>query len=167
MNKLFVYRILSFILIPIACIIACIDLLIVLVSLANPAFLMIAFAMACFVIYVATSTRFLLYCIDKGNTCSKSLKDWIKVNAYVTIAITALFLLNSLAIFFIREVDLTKAVTDVLEQQPELTGKVSIDMMLKMVKVMAFVMLFLSSVTLTHISLQFKIWKKYNHLFEA
>ncbi len=147
-------------------IIAFIDLFIVLISLANPAFLMIAFAMACFVIYVFTSLRFLFNCIDKGHNCSKSLKDWIKVNAYVTVAISALFLLNSIAIFFISEINLTKAITDVLEQQPEMAGQVSVDMMLKMVKVMALIMLIISSLTLTHINLQFKIWKKYNHLFE-
>src|SRR3954470_1418467 len=91
---LIVYRLLTFILLPIAAILGFLDISLLLLALANPAALLPVFAIACIVIYVFTSFFFLIKGILGGMQCKPSLRDWIRVNAFVSIAFCSLGILE-------------------------------------------------------------------------
>ncbi len=78
------YRILSYILMPIALLFAFIDTAFLITALANLGVLIFVFAIACLVIYTFASFSFLKRGIEKEQHQSAKLKDWIKVNAYVS-----------------------------------------------------------------------------------
>ena len=133
MKQLTIFRVLSFLLVPIAILFAIMDIFLFIMALsANPALLLIAFAMACFVIYVFASLKFLMSNIDQQKSSSTSLKDWIKVNAYGSLFISVLFLMNSSAAFFISDINLRQIISEMMEQQPEISGKFSLDVFIKM-----------------------------------
>lgn len=166
MQQITIFKIITFILVPIALLFGLIDLIMFMMALANPALLLIVFAMACFVIYVFASLRFLLQGISIERPCKASLKDWIKVNAYGTLFISSMFLLNSSAAFFINDINLTQMLGEMIDQQPELSGKVSLALFVKMFRVVSAIMFVLSILIIAHVLINFKLIKKYAHLFE-
>lgn len=166
MQQITIFKIITFILVPVALLFGLMDLIMLMMALSNPALLLIVFAMACFVIYLFASLRFLLQGILNERQCSATLKDWIKVNAYGTLFISSMFLLNSSAAFFINDINLRQVLSDMIDQQPELSGKISLDLFVKMFRVISAIMFLISLLTITHVMLNFKLMKKYAHLFE-
>jgi len=166
MKQLTIYQILSFLLVPAALLLGFINLFVLLMGLSgNPAMLFIAFIMACFVIYVFASLRFLLKGINNQYRLKPSLKDWIKVNAYGTLFISGMFFLNSIGVFFLGDLQLQQMLDEVMQQQPELASKVSIETMISMFKVVAGVMFFISITAIIHVQLSFRLLKTYSYLF--
>ncbi len=166
MNQLTIFKIISFLLIPVALLFGLMDIAVTIMALSgNPAFLLMAFAMACFVIYVFASLYFLLNGINHERQCKPSLKDWIKVNAYGSLFISVLFLMNASAVFFINDINLRQVISEMMEQQPELSGKITLDVFIKMFKVVAGLMFVISALTITHILIHFKLLKRYDYLF--
>lgn len=166
MKQLTIYQILSFLLVPAALLLGFINLFVLLMGLSgNPAMLFIAFIMACFVIYVFASLRFLLKGINNQFRLKPSLKDWIKVNAYGTLFISGMFFLNSIGVFFLGDLQLQQMLDEVMQQQPELASKVSIETMISMFKVVAGVMFFISITAIIHVQLSFRLLKTYSYLF--
>ncbi len=166
MKQLTIFRILSFLLVPVAILFAIMDIFLFIMAIsANPALLLFAFVMACFVIYVFASLKFLMGNIDQQKTSSSSLKDWIKVNAYASLFISVLFLMNSTAAFFINDINLRQIISEMMEQQPEISGKISLDVFIKMFRVVSSIMFCISTITIAHILIQFKLLKRYDYLF--
>src|SRR5436309_5555010 len=95
---LIVYRLLSFVLLPIAVIIGILDIPLFLLALANPAALLPVFALTCIVIYVFTFFTFFIKCILVGRQCKQSLRDWIRVNAFVSIADSGLGVIDYISL---------------------------------------------------------------------
>jgi len=166
MQQITIFKIITFILVPVALLFGLMDLIMLMMALSNPALLLIVFAMACFVIYLFASLRFLLQGILNERNCSATLKDWIKVNAYGTLFISSMFLLNSSAAFFINDINLRQVLSDMIDQQPELSGKISLDLFVKMFRIISAIMFAISLLTITHVMLNFKLMKKYAYLFE-
>jgi len=167
MNQLTIFRILSFVLIPFAALFGLLDILIILSALANPAFLLFAFILAAFVIYTFASLKFLTKGIDISRPCKPSLRDWIRVNAYVSTFMGVTFLMNALSIFFTSDVILRQYLSHFLETQPNVPTILTLDLFLTIMKGMAWFMFVLSLALLTHIQLNFRLLKKYRFLFEA
>lgn len=168
MKQLTIYRILSFILVPIALIIGFLDLFVLIMGLSgNPAMLFIAFVMACLVIYAFASLRFLLHGIGNQRHCKPSLRDWIKVNAYGTLFIAGMFFLNSTGVFFLGDIQLQQMLSDVMEQQPELAGKISMETMVNMFKVVAVIMFIISVTAIIHVQIGFRLLRQYSYLFRS
>jgi hypothetical protein len=166
MNQLTLFKVISFVLVPIALLFGFMDILVIIMALSgNPAILIMAFAMACFVIYVFASLYFLLNGINNERLCKPTLKDWIKVNAYGSLFISVLFLMNASAVFFMNDINLRQIINEMMEQQPEIAGKISLDFFIKMFKVVAGIMFAISALTITHISIHFKLLKQYDYLF--
>lgn len=88
------YRILNFILLPIAGLLAVSTLLSIFGAFSNPALLLVLFVFACVVIYTYTSIYFFNQALILKKDCKAGLKDWIKVNAYVTILFAVFMLLG-------------------------------------------------------------------------
>ena len=93
-NQILFYLILTFIFLPIAAVLGFFGLFALMGELANPAFLLGVFMLACIVIYTYTSFTFFSKAILRKTICKPSLRDWIKVNAYVSIAFAVLSLLK-------------------------------------------------------------------------
>lgn len=166
MSQLTIFRVLTFILVPVAILFGILDLFMLLMALsANPAMLLIVFAMACFVIYIFTSVRFLLQGIGNERQLNASLKDWIKVNAYGTLFISVMFLMNSAAAFYINEVNLRQMLSEMIAQQPEVAGKISLDYFIRLFRVISGIMLVVSLLAIVHVMINFRLLRRYEHLF--
>ena len=166
MKQLTIFRILTFILVPIAVLFGIMSLVCIVNSFSSIAFLLIAFIFAAFVIYTFSSLIFLNRGLDRERACSPSLRDWIKVNAYVSTFMGVMMLMNTLTIFSTGDITLRQALSQMLEAQPaNLRPRISLDLYLTMIKAIAWFMFFFSLVLLTHIQINFRIIKKYRHLF--
>ena len=166
MKQLTIFRILSFILVPIAALFGILDLLVLLNALGNPAMLFIVFVIAAFVIYTFASLKFLVKGIDTGRPCSRSLRDWIRVNAYVAVFMGVMSLLNVVSILFMSETTLREFVTKALEAQANVPPMLNINLFVSIMKIAAGFMAFVSIVLLVHIVLNFRLMKLYNYLFQ-
>lgn len=167
MKQLTIFRILTFILVPFAAVFGFMDIFLILGALANPGFLLIGFILAAFVIYTFVSLRFLTKGIDPGRRVAHKLRDWIRVNAFVSSFMGIMFILNALSIFFMSDLSLRQALKQFLETQPNAPTMLSLDMFLTLMKGMAFFMFFLGVVLVIHIQINFRLLKKYAHLFEV
>lgn len=166
MKQLTIFRILTFILLPIAALIAFFDFFVITVALlANPPFLLFGFLLTSFVIYVIASTMFLLKGVDTGKPCKTSLRDWIKVNSYVSSFLGIMFLLNSVSIFFLSDVALRQIVSQLMETQSTIAPMPSRDLLIAFMKGMAYFMFFMSIILLVHIQINYRLLKKHAHLF--
>jgi hypothetical protein len=166
MKQLSIYRILTYLLVPFAAFFGLIDLLIILSALANPALLLAGFIFTAFVIYTFVSLKFLNRGLQYNQPCKPQLRDWIKVNAYVSTFMAIMFLLNSLSVYFSSEVMLRQMMEEYLEKQPSISAQISPEFMLKMLKFMAACMLILGAVLIVHIQITFRLLKQYAFLFE-
>lgn len=166
MKALTIFRILTFVLLPIAALFAVIDFFMLLTALANPAMLFVVFIMAGFVIYTFASLRFLTKGIDLNKPCKAGLKDWIKVNGYVSVFLGVSFLMNSLTVFFTSEANLRQILNQFLETQSNVPAMLTPELFIYMMKIAAWFLLFISVVLLVHIPVNFRMLKQYGYLFE-
>jgi len=167
MKQLTIFRILTFILLPIAAMFGFMDFLFLFSALANPALLLMVFVLAAFVIYTFASLKFLTKHIDIERPCSTSLRDWIRVNAFVSMFMGMLFLLNAVSILFMGDISLRQFVNQFRESQPNIPAMLTTDLFLTIMKGVAYFMFFVSVILISHILINFKIMKTYGYLFEA
>jgi hypothetical protein len=164
-RQLTVFRVLTFILVPFAGLFGLMGLFALIVSLANPAALVSAFLMISFVIYTFTSLSFLTRGIDSGRPLKASLRDWIRVNAYVAAFMGIMSLLNLVSISLMGDAALRDYINKALEGQSNLPPMVNTAFFVTVVKILFGFMAVLSVVLLTHIVLNFRLMKLYRHLF--
>lgn len=167
MNQTTLFRILSFILLPIALFFIIMDLIAIIMALGNPSLLFPVFLLTGMIIYVLTSFYFLLMGVNRQQVLSASVKDWIKVNAYVTMFLGFQFMLISVSIFYMGSASLQEFADKALAAQPNMPSQMNSGLFLKMLKGMAYFFFFLSLGLLVHISICFKLLKEYAHLFLA
>jgi len=165
MKALTIFRILTFILIPIAALFGVMDFFMLFMALANPSMLFVVFVMAGFVIYSFASLYFLTRGIDINKPCKPSLKDWIKVNGYVAAFMGLTFLTNSIGIFLLSDADLKQFLGRFLESQPTVPPTFTTELFVQAMKMAAYFLLFVGILTLVHIPLNFRLLKKYGYLF--
>jgi len=162
MNPLLPYRIIGFLLFPVTALIGIFVTLAVFIALANPAMLLPIAIAATVVMYVIGSFIFLQKAIDRNQVCKSGLRDFIRVNAIVSI-VFCFFCINS-GIAMISNPELIRpAIKQMLEQQPG-TG-VSEDQMLRIVKGFMYVLSVFSILLVVHIFYTFRLLKQYQHMF--
>ena len=167
MKQLTIFRILTFILVPIAALFGGIGFFTLLLALSNPQLLFAVFLLLSFAIYVFTSLTFLYKGIDPGKQCKPSLKDWIRVNAFVAGFLGIAFLQVVGAVFFSNPSDLQKLYDQTLEMQPNMSKMMNFSLYLSMLRGVGYFFLFISIALFIHIPLNFRLMKKYAHLFGA
>ena len=160
------YRILSFILIPLALLFAFIDIAFLMTAFANPSVLIFVFAIACLVMYVFSSFAFLKRGIEKEQHQPAKLKDWIKVNAYVSLFLCSLFFLNGTSVLMSSDMVLMKITEEFMSQQAGLPEGLNIALMLKVIKAASMFLLITGLIGLMHIRTTLRLVKEYNYLFE-
>jgi len=164
--QLKLYTVLSYILIPIALFFAFMDIVLLFSSLANPSALIMVFILACLVIYTFASFKFLKAGIEKEIAQSSKLKDWIKVNAYVSFFLCSLFFINAISILISSDVLLLKFIDEFLQSQPGLPKELTSALMLSLLKGVSVFLLITGIVGLIHIRTSLRLLKQYEYLFE-
>ena len=163
-SLLIVYRLLTFILLPIAVIIGIVDITVLSLALATPSALLLVFAIACIVIYVFTSFSFLTNGIIGGRQCKPSLRDWIRVNAFVSIALSSLGIIDYITIVSNKSIagDIVK---QIIQQQTIPPGITAPQLEQMLLKFLLFFFIF-SIVLIIHIILSFSLLKQFSYLFK-
>lgn len=165
MKQLLLFRILTYILLPIAAMFAFLTVLMIISALANPSILLLAFIIGSFVIYVFVSLRFLNRGIDGNQPCPKNLRDWIRVNAYVSVFFGCIFVINSLSIFMMSDMSLRQYIAEYLSSQPNVPAILNENLFLSVMKALSYFMIFTGTILLIHIFVQFRLLRKYGYLF--
>ncbi len=160
------YKILSYILLPIAALLGFLGLIALIIAISQPALLLGVFMLVCVAIYTYTSFYFLQNGIITQRKCKPSLKDWIKVNAYVAIAFGVLSVAQSISL-------LTNpvAIQQVIEQSAEMQSQMSgastpTDLLQKTTKWLLIVMGVTGVILIAHTFLTFSYLKKFGSAFD-
>jgi hypothetical protein len=162
-----IYRVLTFVLLPFAALLGFFALVMFFIGLANPIVLLPVCIMACFTIYAVCCTIFLVKGIGKQQACKPSLKDWIKVNGYVTAAMAVMSFINSFSLLFYPKAQLMKLAGELLAAQPVKPEGITVEAVVSILIGLSYVMLVFSVVVLIQLSLSFRLLKKYQHLFDS
>lgn len=160
------YIVLSYILLPIALFFGFMDSLLLISALANPGALILVFAMACIVIYSFTSFKFLKLGIDREQTQTTKLKDWIKVNAYVSLFMFSLIFLNAVSILISNDLTLIGFIDEFLAQQTGLPPEFNSQFVLKIMRTASYFLFVIGAVGILHIRMTLRLVKEYDYLFE-
>lgn len=160
------YKILSYILLPIAALLGFLGLIALIIAISQPALLLGVFMLVCVAIYTYTSFYFLQNGIIAQRKCKPSLKDWIKVNAYVAIAFGVLSVAQSISLLT-NPVAIQQVIEQSAEMQTQMSGtSVESDLLLKTTQWLLIVMGVIGLILIVHILLTFKYLKKFNSSFE-
>ncbi|HET9055245.1 MAG TPA: hypothetical protein VFN30_00215 [Chitinophagaceae bacterium] len=165
MKQLTLYKILTFILLPFAVIFGLLSILMLLVALANPFLLLPVFMMVGFTIYTACSSIFLFKGITNNQPLKPSLKDWIKVNSYVSTALSVMTLLNTITLMYTSKQELRKYAEQMLALQTNKPQGFNADAFVQMMSAMSWGLLGFSFILIIHLFFTFAFLKKYRHLF--
>jgi hypothetical protein len=124
------------------------------------------FILACLVIYIFASFKFLKAGIEKEVAQTAKLKDWIKVNAYVSFFLCSLFFINAISILISSDVLLLKFIDEFLQSQPGIPKELTSALMLSLLKGVSVFLLITGIVGLIHIRTSLRLLKQYEYLFE-
>jgi hypothetical protein len=160
------YLVLSYILIPIALFFGFMDSLLLISSLANPSALLPAFAIACIVIYSFTSFKFLKLGIEREQILTSRLKDWIKVNAYVSLLMFCLIFMNAVGVLLSNDANLNAYLENVIANQSGLPKELNSQLLLKMMRTASYFLFVIGMVGILHIRMTLKLVKEYDYIFE-
>jgi hypothetical protein len=168
MKFLTIYKILTYILFPFAALFALNAINSLFVSLTNPALLVVTFTVACMPIYVYTSSKFLFSGILKAKPSSAKLKDWIKVNAVVSVVFAAFIFLGGLgALLMLQNPEaFTQALQQMPAEQKNIMGAMNPQQMEQFLKIGAAILLPLSFIIIIHVILTFRFLKIYHYVFD-
>jgi len=166
LHSLKLYKVLSYILIVLAFLFAFMDAIFLMSALANPSALIFVFALACFVIYAFASFRFFRHGVEREQILPKKSKDWIKVNAYVSLFLCSLFFLNSASLLMSSNAVLIKLSEEFLAQQAGLPAGINTQLVLQVIKGASVFLLITGIVGLLHIRTTLRLVKQYDYLFE-
>jgi hypothetical protein len=165
-QNLKLYTVLTYILIPIALFFGFLDVLILFSSLANPSALIMVFIIACLVIYTFSSYKFLKMGLEREIVQTLKLKDWIKVNAYVSFFLCSLFFVNSISVLVSTNAVLLKFIDEFLQQQPNMPKEITNALVLSILKGVSVLLLVTGIVGIVHIRSTLRLVKQNAHLFE-
>ncbi len=161
--KLTVYRILSFLLIPVAVIFSICILILITAALANPSLLMPLFLIACVSIYSFASLRFLITGIDGKKYLGKTSREFLRVNAFVSIVFALLMI--SQCIVLIIHPELIEQLARQTKQNAIAGLKLDANAMGNYMRITSYFFLIYALVLAVHILLSFQYMKQYNYLF--
>ncbi|HYJ64853.1 MAG TPA: hypothetical protein VEV62_13990 [Parafilimonas sp.] len=161
--KLIIYRLLSFLLAPIAVLFSISALLLIGTALSNPAMLFPLFLIICIAIYSFASLHFLIKGIDGSKYLGKSSKDWLKVNAYACI-IFILIIISEFIVFIMHPEMLQQIIAQAKQSNSglNLNEKEFHDFASKIL----YLLLAYALVLLTHVLMSFQYIRQYSYLFQ-
>ena len=134
-------------------------------ALGNPPLFLGVFMLAAFSIYFFCTFRFLHRGILQQKHLNPKLRDWIKVNAYVTMPFAVLNFMQSFTI-----ISKPSLLGDVVKQMVEMQQRMDVPAQPagaydKMLLALLYIMLVFAVILLVHLMCSFSFLKKYQHLF--
>lgn len=153
---------------PIVFILAFIMLPFLLLSLSNPALLFGIFVFACVVIYMVKSVQFFRRSVVPGLPAKANTRDWIRVNAFVSIVFVLEILFNGYYMFFNSKELMTTLqiwLNKLQDAQGTASVPISAEQMYGALKSLMIFFLVLAVLLMVHIVCSFKLLKKYRDLF--
>ena len=158
------YKIISYLLLPPAVVYSMMVLILIAAALANPTMLLPIFMLVGVAIYTFISFYFLVKGIDGRHKLTRSVKDWIKVNAVVTV-VFALLIIGQTFFYFTRPEMMHQVADQAMKQQQ---GGITFTKteLEKYMNIMLYVFLVHSILLLIHIPLTLRLVKANAYLFE-
>jgi len=133
-------------------------------AFSNPAMLFPLFMIACIAIYSFAALRFLIKGIDGKKYLSKSFKDWLKVNAFVSIVFAVLMMSECFVFIFHPSM-----LQQLMNEQMKITAT-SINLnsndVFRYLQVITYFFLAYAIVLFVHVLLSLYYTKLYNYLFQ-
>jgi len=161
------YRILSAVLMPIVFILAFFGMLFLMAAFSNPAFLFAAFVLICVTIYMVKSTQFYRRNIEPGIPAKASVRDWIRVNAFVAIFFVLQVIVSAIYLLAMKKqvmANFQVLLNQVQDMQSGTASSYSVDdLYASMKNIMIFFIIF-DILLAAHIVCSFKLLKKYRDL---
>ena len=167
MKQVQIFKVLTYLLIPVALLFGFMAVLVLPTALVNPALLIVVFIFSCIAIYSFASLRFVTTAINRAKNCNPSLKDWIKINGYISVGTAFMFLLNSIGILMLRPIEFNEFVSKAMETQSNLPSSITPAFVGQMLKYTAIFMLITSTIILVQTRIQFVFLKAYSYVFES
>lgn len=164
-QKLVLYRLTTFILLPIAGLLG-LNLLFTLPAIfSNPPLLLGAFILFAIVAYVISSFIFFLQGVQNNKPLKQGLKDFVRVNAFITIAFAVFSLLGAVSYFSVMQ---NVSADDLARLQknmgPAFDGMTK-DAFLRLLKELFIILAVLGVMLLYHTIATFRLLKQYASLF--
>ncbi|MES2648899.1 MAG: hypothetical protein V4717_18625 [Bacteroidota bacterium] len=164
MNRLSIYRFVSYLLLPIGTLLGLATLIALFVALGNMAMLLSLFLTGATVIYIFSSFVFLRKGIEKGIVSKKFLKDLIKVNAFVTLFFAIMGVMQGILVL-LNPTATRLLIDNMLAMQPEGSPPLGADQLMQVMKGVLYFMIILGSLLLFHIGSTFRYLKQHAALF--
>lgn len=163
-TEVIVYKILSFLLLPVAVFFGLICLLGLVTALENPSMLVSVFLFACMVIYIITAFIFLTKGIDSNRRCKPVLRDWIRINGIITFIF---FVLAAISFITIKAKPsfLYEGMKQWTNTATLPSGVTATDLQTAMSSLINFFIV-LSIVLIVHVSITFHLMRRYSFVFE-
>lgn len=163
-----IYRILTFILLPFAVYISLNVIGTLFMSMGNVGLLLLNFIIASVPVYIFTSSYFLFYGIFKAKGCKYGLKDWIKINGFISILFALLMGFISILLFlvFSNKALMTQFIAQLDSKQFPGAEFINKTQIIRMLKVFIAVMFPFSIILIVHIVFTFRAIKRYSHIFD-
>lgn len=155
------YRLLSYVLLPVAFFIGATLLMVLPMAIANPGMLLMVFMLGSLLIYTFTSLRFLHRGLLRRHMLPQSLKDWIKVNGYVTIVFSVMALANCYKL--LSEPSMLNQIAETQAEMFTTNAVATGDMLRKGL----YVFMAYAFCLLVHLGVTFVLMQKYAYLFVA
>jgi hypothetical protein len=165
MKKYTFYRAINIVILPMAAYIAINVLMSIIVSLTNPLLLLFEFIMACIPLYAFTSNYFFNRGIKNAQPCKPVLKDWIKINAYVSLFFSVFMFLACLVLLAALN---NPAQLQQLKDQVAASSPAPIPegQLIRYLKIMVYVFLPFTVLLVIHIIITLRLLKQYRWVFE-
>lgn len=163
--ELTIFKVLTYLLLPIAFFFGMVAMMMLVIAISNVQLLLPLFLLACFTIYIFTSFRFTQR-IAAGQPVSGKLRDWMRVNGFVTIFMSILFLMNAIAILFLPVQKLVEMIQPTIDSMGSLAGGISAEQMVGRLQSFSIFLLLLSVTSLVHLVINFRLQKIYSSPIE-
>ena len=161
--EIIIYKILSFLLLPVAALLAMNCLAAIVIALANPPILITVFLFACIAIYIIASYLFLTRGIDRNSPRKPVLRDWIRINGFITL------LLGIVGSVMFTGVTLkpadAKMMLDQLQAQNHMQLGIGIAEFQKILNGFMKAMAVISIVLVVHVLITFHLMRRFRYLF--
>jgi hypothetical protein len=160
-----IYRILTYLLLPNAFLYGLIGVLVLIPALMSPIMLFTVFLFICAAIYGFMSLRFLHQGLLPNRPCKPSLKDWVRVNGFVSMVLGIQLLLRGGESAMMSDVELTTLTNQLLDMQPMLKDRFNSAQLISMFKGLFIYFLISGILLVTHLLMSFRLLKVYGYLF--
>jgi len=157
------YRIISYILLPIAALFGFMGLLMLILALSNPAIMIPTLIIMVIVVYIILSFIFFMKAVENGKKCKPTLRKWITATGIIAGLFSFTTLFNCIALFYAP--DQIKTTIDQSMAMQKNMPAISSDLMVKVFKGVLYFMVFFATTLIIHVYETLKLIRQYQESF--